>query len=62
MYIEQYLIKERHQERLKQAEEAQIGRQIAQHRKLEKRRRHAERQLVRAWRRVEQLQSIMSGD
>lgn len=60
MYVEQYIARDKHQERLKRAEEEQLGRQVAQMRKLEKRRERAERQLLRAWERVEQLRDVLS--
>jgi hypothetical protein len=60
MYVEQYLIKDKHQERLRQAEEEQLGRQVVQIRRLEKRRERAERQLLQAWQRVEQLRETLS--
>jgi hypothetical protein len=60
MYAEQYLVKEHHQERLKQAQEQRIGQRIAALRKLEKRQQRAEQQLLQVWQRVDQLRSIMS--
>jgi len=60
MYVEQYVVRDKHQERLKRAEEEQMGRQVAQMRKLEKRRERAERQLLQAWQRVEQLRDVLS--
>jgi hypothetical protein len=60
MYVEQYVVRDKHQERLKRAEEEQLGRQVAQMRKLEKRRERAERQLLQAWERVEQLRESLS--
>ena len=60
MYVEQYVVRYKHQERLKRAEEEQLGRQVVQMRKLEKRRERAERQLLRAWERVEQLRDVLS--
>ena len=60
MYVEQYVVRDKHQERLKRAEEEQLGRQVAQMRKLEKRRERAERQLLQAWQRVEQLRDVLS--
>jgi predicted transglutaminase-like protease len=60
MYIEQYLVKERHQERLRQAEEERAGRRIVKLRKLEKQQERAERALLEVWARVEQIHSIMS--
>ena len=55
MYVEQYVTKEWHQERLRQAEEGRAGQQVAELRKLEKRQERAERQLLRAWQRVVEL-------
>jgi hypothetical protein len=60
MYVEQYLVKERHQERLRQAEEERAGHRIVELRKLQKQQERAERQLLQVWQRVEQLRSIMS--
>jgi hypothetical protein len=60
MYVEQYLVKERHRERLRQAEEERAGQRIAALRKLEKRQARAERQLLQVWQQVEQFRSIMS--
>ena len=60
MYVEQYVTKERHQERLRQAEEVRAGQQVSELRKLEKRQERAERQLLHVWQRVEQLRSLIS--
>jgi len=59
MYVAEYLVKERQQERLKRAEEERAARRAAELRKLEKRQERAERQLMHAWQRVEQLRSLM---
>jgi hypothetical protein len=60
MYAQEYLVKDRHQERLRQAEEQRTAQQAAELRKLERRQERAERQLLHAWKRVEQLRSLMS--
>ena len=60
MYAEQYLARERHQERLKQAEQERAGQRVAELRKLEKEQERAERRLLRAWQRVEQARSAMT--
>jgi hypothetical protein len=60
MYTQEYLVKERHRERLRQAEQERTAHQAAELRKLEKRQERAERQLMHAWRRVEQLRSLIS--
>jgi hypothetical protein len=60
MYAQEYLAKDRHQERLRQAEDERAASQVVKLRKLEKRQHRAERQLLSAWQRVEQLRSLMS--
>jgi hypothetical protein len=60
MYVQQYIVKDKHQQQLKRAEEVQLGRQVAQIRRLERRRERAERQLIQAWQRVEELRESMS--
>lgn len=60
MSIEQYLVRERHQERIKRAERERVGRRIAEFRRLDRQRERAERQLLRVWQRVDQARSIMS--
>lgn len=60
MYAQEYLVKERQCERLRQAEQERAASQVAELRKLEKRQERAERQLLHAWQRVEQLRSLMS--
>jgi hypothetical protein len=60
MYIQEYLVKEQHRERLRQAEHERAASQVTELRRLEKRQERAERQLLSAWQRVEQLRSLMS--
>jgi len=60
VYTQEYLAKERHQERLRQAEGRRAADQAAELHKLEKRSERAERQLLHAWQRVEQIRSLMS--
>jgi len=59
MYVQEFLAKERQHERLKQAREERVGQQVAELKKVERRRHRAERDLVRAWRRVDQLRSMI---
>ena len=60
MYTQEYLVRERHRERLREAEEERAAQQVTELRKLEKRQQRAERQLLHAWQRVEQLRSMLS--
>ena len=60
MYAQEYLVKERQRERLRQAEQERAASRVAELRKLEKRQERAERQLLHAWQRVEQLRSLLS--
>ena len=59
MYTQEYLAKERQQERLRQAEQERSARQVTELRKLEKRQERAERELLSAWQRVERLRSTL---
>ena len=59
MYTQQYLAKERQQERLREAEQERSARQVTELRRLEKRQERAERQLLSAWQRVERLRSTL---
>jgi hypothetical protein len=59
MYAQEYLAKERQQERLRQAEQERSARQVSELRRLEKRQERAERQLLSAWQRVERLRSTL---
>ena len=60
MYTAEYLAKERHQEHMRQAQEERAAKQVAELRKLEKRSRRAERELLHVWQRVERLRSMLS--
>jgi hypothetical protein len=67
MYAQEYLVRERHQQRLRQAEDVRVAHRIAEFRKLQKRHERAERQLLQAWRQLvhtwehlEQLRSLRS--
>jgi hypothetical protein len=60
MYVQEYLAKELHQDSLRRAEDGRAAYQVSELRKLEKRQERAERQLLSAWRRVEQLRSVIS--
>ena len=55
MYTVEHLSKERQRERLRQAEQARSARQVTELRRLEKRQRRAERDLLDAWQRVQQV-------
>ena len=59
MYVQEYLARERQQERLKQAQEERSARQMTELRKLERRQERAERELLSTWQRVERLRSII---
>jgi hypothetical protein len=60
MYVEQYLANDRHRERLRQAAEERGAQQVAELHKLEKKQERAERELLNAWQRVEQLKSTIN--
>jgi len=55
MYMSETLAKDRHLDRLEQAQEIRIARQAAELRRLERVRQRAERKLLRAWQRADEL-------
>ena len=59
MYTQECLVKERHRERLTQAQEERAAHQVTELRKLEKRQHRAERELLHAWELVEQLRATL---
>jgi hypothetical protein len=59
MYVQECLARERHQERLRQAQYQRSVQQVTELRKLERRQRRAERELLRAWQQVERLRSTL---
>ncbi len=59
MYVGEFLVKERHQERLRLAQEERSAHQVTELRKLERRSERAERELLAVWQRVEQLRSTL---
>ncbi len=59
MYIEQCLARDRHEERLKQAQEERAAHQVAELHRMEKRGERAERELLYVWQAVDQLRSAM---
>jgi hypothetical protein len=59
MYTQERLSRERHHERLRQAERERSARQVTELRKLEKRQERAERELLSAWQRVERLRATL---
>jgi hypothetical protein len=59
MYVQECLVRDRHQERLQQARQAQAARQVSELRRLERRQLRAERELLRAWQQVERLRSTL---
>ena len=59
MYVQESLARDRQRERLEQAVENRTARQVAELQKVERRRSRAERELLHAWQRVDQLRSML---
>ena len=59
MYAQEYLAKERQRERLREAQEERSANRVAELRKLERRRRRAERELLSTSQRVERLRAAI---
>jgi hypothetical protein len=60
MYVEECLARARDAERLKRAQDDRVASSAAELTKMEKRQERAERELLHAWRRVDQLRSTLS--
>jgi hypothetical protein len=60
MYHQLALASEKHQERLRKAEEGRAAHQVAELRKAEQRQERAERDLLSAWERTERLRSALT--
>ena len=59
MYVQECLVRDRHQERLRQAHDERTAGQVAELRKLERRRQRAERALLSTWQRVDRLRATI---
>jgi hypothetical protein len=60
MYASESIARQRHAERLKQAHEERAARQLAELRKLDRVRQRAERKLLSAWERADELKGILA--
>jgi hypothetical protein len=59
MYVQECLARDRYRDRLREADEDRAAYQVAELRKMERRRDRAERELLNVWRRVDQLRSML---
>jgi hypothetical protein len=59
MYMSETLARDRYRDRLDQAQENRLARQAAELRRLERVRLRAERRLLRAWQRADELRTTM---
>lgn len=59
MYMSEMLVRDQHEERLKQAQESRLARQVVELRHLRRVQQRAERRLRRATRRAAQLRSTL---
>jgi hypothetical protein len=59
MYTSETLAKDRHHNRLRQAQENRLARQAAELRRLERTRQRAERKLQRTWQRARELRTTL---
>jgi hypothetical protein len=57
IYTSETLARDRYRDRLQQAQEMRIARQAAELRRLERIRQRAERRLLRAWQRADELRT-----
>jgi hypothetical protein len=59
MYTSEILARDRHHDQLESAREARLARQAAELRRLERARQRAERKLLRAWQRADELRAML---
>jgi len=57
MYLSETLARDRYLDRLEQAQQSRIARQAAELRRLDRIRQRAERKLLRAWQRADELRT-----
>jgi len=59
MYLSETLARDRNRDRLEQAQEHRLARQAAELRRLERVRQRAERKLLRAWERADEIRMAL---
>ena len=59
MYLSQTLARDRHLGQLESAHQARVARQAAELRRLDRIRQRAERRLLRAWQRADELRTMI---
>lgn len=59
MYLSETLARDRHHDRLEQAQQSRIARQAAELRKLDRIQQRAERKLLRVWQRADELRTAI---
>jgi hypothetical protein len=59
MYMSQTLARDRYKSQLEDAQQARLARQAAELRRVERVRRRAERKLLRAWKRADELRTML---
>jgi hypothetical protein len=59
MYMSETLAKDRYKSQLESAQQARLARQAAEVRRVERVRRRAERKLLRAWKRADELRTML---
>jgi hypothetical protein len=59
MYTSETLARDRHHDQLERAREARLARQARELRRLERVRQRAERKLLRAWQRADELRAML---
>jgi hypothetical protein len=59
MFTSETLAKDRHHDRLRQAQEDRLARRAAELRRLERTRQRAERKLQRTWKRARELRTTI---
>ena len=62
MYLSETLARDRHRDQLDKAREARLARHARELHKLERARQRAERKLLRAWRRSDEVRTLLEDE
>jgi hypothetical protein len=62
MYLSETLARDRHRDQLDKAREARLARHARELHKLERARHRAERKLLRAWRRSDEVRTLLEDE
>ncbi len=62
MYMAETLARDRYRSQLESAQQARLAKQVAELRRVERARHRAERRLLRAWQRSDELRTMLEAE